>query len=98
MNEDTIYIGCECHSANHIVRVTMFEWDDRESPEFYLELQADRCLSFWERVQHAVRYVFGDENLGWHDVIPNKADVDKLHDLTGRYLKAYETYEAKKNG
>ena len=98
MSEDTIYIGCECHSAAHIIRATISEWGDTEPPELYLELQADRCLGFWDRLQHAVRYVFGDENLGWHDVIPVKADVVKLHELTSRYLKAYEAYEAKQNG
>jgi hypothetical protein len=98
MSDDTVYIGCECGSPYHIVRTSFYEYGDTEPPELYLELQADRHLGFWERVQHAVRYVLGEENLGWHDVIPVKADIVKLHELTGRYLKAYEAYEAKQNG
>jgi hypothetical protein len=97
MSDNTIYIGCECGSPYHIVRATVDEWGEKDPPDFYLELQADRHLGFWDRVQHAVRYVFGEENLGWHDVIPNKADIAKLHELTERYLTAYATYEAAKN-
>jgi len=97
MSEDTIYLGCECHSADHIVRVAFFEWGEKDPPDFYLELQADRHLGFWDRVKHAVRYVLGEENLGWHDVIPVKQDIVKLHELTSRYLKAYEIYEGKQN-
>jgi hypothetical protein len=96
MNEDTVYIGCECGSPYHIVRASFYDWGEKDKPELYLELQADRCLGFWERVRHAVRYVFGEENLGWHDVIPVKADIVKLHELTDRYLKAYDVYEGKK--
>ena len=95
MSEDTIYIGCECHSPDHIVRVSLFDWEGNDPPEFYLELQADRCLGLWDRLKHAVRYVFGSENLGWHDVIPNREDIVKLHELSERYLKAYEVYKEK---
>lgn len=97
MSEDTIYIGCECHSPDHIVRASFYDWEGKDPPDFYLELQANRCLDFWDRVKHAVRYVFGGQNLGWHDVIPNKMDIVKLHDLTDRYLKAYEVYKEKQN-
>ena len=96
-DEHTIYIGCQCHSPYHIVRVSLFEWT-KEPPELYFELQADRHQGFWNRLKSAVRYVFGQENLGWHDVIPEHNDVVKLQNLLYNYTECYKAYKENKNG
>jgi hypothetical protein len=92
---ETIYIGCQCHSPYHIVRVSLWDWKGKEPPELYFELQADRYLGLWGRLKAATRFVFGGENLGWHDVIPNHDDVINLHRVIDNYNKAYNVYETK---
>lgn len=92
-NTETIYIGCQCHSPYHIVRVSLWDWKGKEPPELYFELQADRHKGFWGRIVEAVYYVFGSENLGWHDVIPDHEDVINLHRVIDNYAKSYTVYK-----
>jgi hypothetical protein len=92
--DETIYIGCQCHSPYHIIRVGLWEWRDQE-PELLFELQADRHLGFFKRLKEAVRYVFGGENLGWHDVMPNHEDVLNLRRVIDSYTESYTVYKAK---
>jgi hypothetical protein len=100
MSEDTsekIYIGCQCTSAYHIVCVSFYDWMGDEPPELYFELQADRDLGLWDRLKAAVRYVFGQENLGWHDVIPNHEDVLNLKRVVDKYNDAYVLYNKRED-
>ena len=92
---ETIYIGCQCHSPFHIVRVSLWDWKGKDPPELYFELQADRCLGFWKRLKAATLYLFGGENLGWHDVMPNHDDVFNLQRVIDKYNEAYKIYEDK---
>jgi hypothetical protein len=89
---ETIYIGCECHVPEHIVKVSYFDWDHKDEPELYFELQADRHMGFWRRLQLGLKFIFGSSNLEWHDVIPNINDVTKLNRLLTKYIDAYNTY------
>lgn len=95
---DTIYIGCECHCPEHIVRVSYLGCSKDQEPELYLELQADAHLDFWNRLKAAVKYVFGGANLSWHDVIPTHNDVIKLKTVVDNYIEDYKLYEEKQNG
>lgn len=97
---ETIYIGCECHTPEHIIRVSYFDWAEKDEPELYFELQADGFhLNFWQRLKMATKFLFRKGNLEWHDVIPNKADVVKLDTVIDNYLADYKLYEeAQKNG
>jgi hypothetical protein len=90
--DETIYIGCQCHSPYHIVRVGLWDWEEKP-PELLLELQADRCRGLWDRIVAAVRYVCGGENLGWHDVIPSHKDVMNLRRVIDNYTELYTVYE-----
>lgn len=92
---ETIYIGCQCHSPFHIVRVSLWDWKGKEPPELYFELQADRHLGFLERLKAATLYLFSGETLGWHDVIPNHNDVANLRRVIDNYNEAYKIYEDK---
>lgn len=95
---ETIYIGCKCHSPYHIVRVSLWDWSGKEPPELYFELQADRHLGFLGRLKAAILYLFGGDNLGWHDVIPEHNDLVKLNKLLYNYTECYREYEEKKDG
>ena len=93
--DETIYIGCQCHSPYHIMKVGLWDWSPEDPPELLFELQADRHRGLWERLKAAYRYVCGGENLGWHDVMPNHKDVLNLRRVIDEYNKAYTIYEDK---
>jgi hypothetical protein len=95
---ETIYIGCQCHCPEHIVRVSYFDWQEKDEPELYLELQADNHLTFWNRLKVATKYVFGGANLSWHDVIPTHSDVIKLKTVVDNYVEDYKLYEKSQDG
>lgn len=96
---ETIYLGCECHTPEHIVRVSYFDWGEKDMPELYFELQADRHLGFWQRVKMAWAFVFGRSNLEWHDVIPVHTDVENLRRVLDNYANDYKLWqEAETNG
>jgi len=91
---ETIYIGCQCHSANHIIRVSYFDWQEKDEPELYFELQADKGhLNFWERLKMAVNFVIGRGDIEWHDVIPTPGDVFKLRDVVENYTDDYAKWQ-----
>jgi len=92
--DEIIYIGCQCHSPYHIMKVGLWEWKE-QPPELLFELQADRHRGLWDRLKAAYRYVCGSENLGWHDVMPNHEDVLNLRRVIDNYNEAYKIYEDK---
>ena len=94
---ETIYIGCQCHSPYHIVRVSFYDWMADDVPELYFELQADRDKGLWDRLKTAVSYVFKSDNLGWHDVIPNHDDVVNLKRVIDNYMEAHVLYNKKED-
>lgn len=94
---ETIYLGCECHTPEHIIRVSYFDWGEKDMPELYFELQADRHQPFWHRVKMAFKFVFGRENLSWHDNIPTRNDITKLQRVLDNYQKDYILWEQSTN-
>ena len=100
MSEDTsetIYIGCQCHSPYHIMRVSLYDWMADDAPELFFELQADRHLGFWARLKAATLYLFGGENLGWHDVIPNHDEIINLKRVIDKCTEAHILYNKKED-
>jgi len=93
---ETIYLGCECHSPEHIIRVSYFDWADKDPPEIFMELQADHDQNFWGRVRLAAKFIFGSANLEWHNVIPTHNDIGKLKVLLDNYHDAYTLYNEAK--
>lgn len=92
IKDETIYIGCQCHSPYHIIQVSYWDWKDGP-PELYFCLQADRHLGFWGRLKAAMLYLFGGDNLGWHDVMPNHEDLTNLRRLLDKYNDSYTIYK-----
>lgn len=80
-----IYLECECNSPDHIIRVTVFDWDDT-APDFVIDLQAHNWESFFKRCWSALKYIFG-ENLVWDDVFLTKDSVNRLQDAIDHYNK-----------
>lgn len=96
---ETIYIGCECHSPEHIIRVSYFDWCEKDQPEMFFELQADAHLGFWQRIKMAFNFIFFGRNLEWHDVIPTHNDLLKLKIALDNYHKDYKLWtKAPNNG
>ena len=93
---ETIYLGCECQLPEHIIRVSYYDWADKDPPEIYMTLQADQHLNFWDRVRLAAKFIFGSATLEWHDVIPNQNDIGKLKVLLDNYHDAYTLYNEAK--
>jgi len=92
-NSETIHIGCECHSPAHIVRVSYWDWQTKDRPEVYMQLQADRCLTFWQRLKLGTKFILGTDNLEWHDVSPTHDDLTKLQKLLRTYSADYKLWE-----
>ena len=90
---ETIYVGCECHSPEHIIRVSYWEWQNKEQPEIYFQLQADAHLGFWDRLKMAWKYVFFGENLEWHDVVASYKDMENLNRVLNTYMVDYKEWE-----
>ena len=91
---ETIYIGCQCHGTHHIIRVSYFDWAEKDEPELYFELQSDKGhLNLWDRVKMAFNFIIGRDNIEWHDVIPNHDDVIKLKTVVDNYVEDYKLYE-----
>ena len=51
-----VYIGCDCHSVEHITRFSYYEKDPHE---IYLETHLTNYNNFWKRVWVAIKYIFG---------------------------------------
>jgi len=47
---------CECQDPHHMMG---FYYDLDDPPELYVETQLNQSLSWWKRVDAAIRYIFG---------------------------------------
>jgi len=102
MKEDkscVIHLDCECHSPEHIVRYSFYDWGTDDMPEFFVEVQACHYLPWYKRVWAAIKYAVGYDGVKWHDAIIKRKDVDVLQKMLSDYKIAYDTYfeEMKKN-
>jgi hypothetical protein len=95
---ETIYIGCECHATEHIIRVSYYDWHGKDQPELYFMLQSDKGhLNFWQRLKMATNFLIGRGDIEWHDVIPNHNDLTNLNRVLKHYHADYKLWE-KANG
>ena len=76
--------ACECHSNEHMVVAGIHSWDDCDS-DFYLQVTADVNRSWYQRIWPAVKYLFGQPTLSWHDVLLSPADVKRLQSVINDY-------------
>jgi hypothetical protein len=91
---ETIYIGCQCHAPEHLIRVSYYEWVGKDEPELYFMLQSDKGhLNFWERLKMAAKFLIGRADVEWHDVIPDHNDIVELKRVLDTYTEDYKLYE-----
>ena len=90
MNDRKELFGCECSSLEHMVVVTVL-YNEDATPDFCLQVTADQHLLWYQRILPAIKFLFGQPSLKWHDVMLSREDVYKLHDCTSDYIR--ETLE-----
>lgn len=86
MDDEELFLGCDCHSADHIARLTYWPRDG----EMYLTVRLGRG-TFWERVKRAFHYVFASKPCRYGDFdefILRPEDVARLSE----FLATYEDY------
>lgn len=84
MQQETLI--CQCSSIEHQIS---FSWvEDKElEGEVYMEIHLSK-LSFWERLKHGIKYIFGYRCMygDFDEVIIKKEDVHKLERIV-EFLK-----------
>ena len=89
MADKDLFLDCACPSPEHLVRYTLWNWDDGE-PELSLVVQASEYRPWYYRLKVGLKYIFGFEPLQWHDVLMKREDSGKLMAM----LKDYERLHA----
>ena len=77
---------CQCNSVEHQVSFTWVE-DKELDGDVYMEIHLSK-LSFWDRLKHGIKYIFGYRcKYGdFDEVILKKEDVHKLERIV-EFLK-----------
>ena len=77
---------CQCNSIEHQIS---FNWiEDKElEGEVYMEIHLAK-LSFWDRLKHGIKYIFGYRCMygDFDEVILKKEDIHKLERIV-EFLK-----------
>lgn len=89
MADKELFLDCSCHSPEHLVRCSLWNWNDGE-PELSLMVQASEYRPWYFRLGVGLKYIFGFEPLQWHDFLLKREDAGKLMDM----LKEYESMNA----
>ena len=94
-----IYLECECTDFDHTIRVSLWDWNNytdserSNAPEMVVEYHLNNHENWYQRIWSAVKYVFRQENIVYHDVMLDSASVEKLDKLCQDYQLAYEVYK-----
>ena len=77
---------CQCHSVEHQISFSWIEYKELEG-EVYMEIHLSK-LSFWDRLKHGIKYIFGYRCMygDFDEVILKKEDVHKLERIV-EFLK-----------
>ena len=78
------FFQCECHTREHMVVVNIYGWDS-DDPDFIMAVTADHHLPWYRRIWPAIRYVFGQPSLRWHDIIIRPSDIHRLQGCIDAY-------------
>ena len=88
------FYECNCHSSEHLIKVSYMLDDtgehlEEEDPEVYIEVHLSNYKNFFQRIWGAVKYVFGHQSrYGDFDCFTFKdQDVDNLLDVLNNYKK-----------
>ena len=84
MQQETLI--CQCNSIEHQISFTWIEDKELEG-EVYMEIHLAK-LSFWDRLKHGIKYIFGYKCMygDFDEVILKKGDVHKLEKVV-EFLK-----------
>ena len=82
---------CECHSDEHQMLIFYNEEEYTNGQKYnmcYAHVHLTTYESFWKRVVHGVKFMFGYKSKygAWDEFIFNPSDADKLQELVD-YLK-----------
>jgi hypothetical protein len=94
-----IYLECECTDFDHTVRVSLWDWNNytdpalSQAPEMIVEYHLNNHEKWYQRVWSAIKYVFNQESIVYHDVMVDPAGVEKLQRLCADYKIAHELYK-----
>jgi hypothetical protein len=85
---------CECHSDEHQMLLLYHEEECDNGDKYnmcYAHVHLITVKSFWERLIHGIKYIFGHKSKygAWDEFIFNPKDADKLQELVD-YLKQKE--------
>jgi len=100
MNDETIFLECECHDFNHTVRISLIV-DEEEIPgsQYYYSLYFDVGLSpyktLWERIVIAWKYIFKlsieDQYLYGSAEISDTKEINKLYYVLKKIVEKEES-------
>ena len=79
---------CQCNSIEHQIYFNWVEYENLElKGEVYMEIHLSK-LSFWDRLKHGIKYIFGYRCMfgDFDEVILKKEDVHKIEKIV-EFLK-----------
>lgn len=79
---------CQCNSIEHQISFNWVEYENLElKGEVYMEIHLSK-LSFWDRLKHGIKYIFGYRCMfgDFDEIILKKEDVNKLEKVV-EFLK-----------
>jgi hypothetical protein len=94
-----VYLECACTDYDHMVRVSLWDWNDydvpeqSEPPELVMEYRVNQHQGLWARICTAWKYIWGTETMCYHDVILDLDSANKLSMLCRDYHTAYDLYK-----
>ncbi len=82
IKEQREFLICQCNSIEHQISFNWVEYEGLESEnerEVYMEIHL-APLTFWERLKHGVKYIFGYRSMygDFDEFIFKKEDAHKL--------------------
>lgn len=80
---------CDCHSPEHMIIVSVWNHGPQDT-DFCVQLLAHNHQAWYLRIWPAVKYIFGQPSLRWHDFLFAQKDVDRLEQC----VKFYKQHNA----
>lgn len=87
---ETLYVNCECSSADHTFRFAYVLDDSGEYIDDELYLECVLCHGgFWYRLKTAFLYLINYKNIKrWNEVLITQNDAIKIKELCDLYLRS----------
>lgn len=87
-----VLFSCDCHSLNHVARVSVFDREPSMPHECYLTIRLQRPGSFWRRLARAFWFVFKPAGFygEYEEFIIDEATGRQLRDAFTAFLEAPE--------